>query len=561
MGDGRARNLILRACAAFLALILPLSGVWAAAGEGTARPDFDAPDYIITTRAAGDSLSAENVVLNGITGNVKSLCTFANADGRLLISTADKTGYGYVRTGDGSRASGWIITGTVGSICALARIGYTHHAAVKVMARQSSWPDSRPDEEKILWINAYNSYVPAIVPAYTQRRIAEHGAIVAFETGIPGADVELWLRDGEEAVTTAAADETGFVIFDADHAADGKDHYVSVTYTFGYYDYHAATAYASDPANLTPAGGGTGREWVSNNDCATFVSRILTAGGFPIYAPYTNSSSSQGGSVRHTLVSLTDGAYFKNEFTIEDFHEGDIVWGHDMGHTLYCSAVNPEENTIHVYAHSTRANSPLCDNGWVSIDDLNAVMQMVTEEVVDCEYRIDGVADPRQIVLESEPGGQRETPIVQSGSTFALPECPFPAPNHALFLGWLVNDTLVQPGEELTVDGHMTITAQWRDTIVLGEADLVLPASVSHIEAGAFEGLTVESVYLPDGCAVIGAGAFKDCQNLRRIRIPQGCAMDETAFDGCGGVTVYGAPDSPAERFCQAREGFLFKPE
>ncbi len=483
MGDGRARNLILRACAAFLALFLPLSGAWDAACEETACPDFDAPDYIITTRAAGDSLSAEDVVLNGKTGNIKSLCTF---NGQLLISTADKTGYGYVRTGDGSRASGWTITSTVGSICALARIGYTHHAAVKVMARQSSWPDSRPDEEKILWINAYNSYVPAIVPAYTQRRIVEHGEIVAFETGVPGATVELWIRDGEEAVTTAAADETGYVVFDADHAADGQDHYVSVTYTFGYYDYHAATAYASAPANLTPAGGGTGREWVSNNDCATYVSRILTAGGFPIYAPYTNSSSSQGGSVRHTLVSLTDGAYFKNEFTIEDFHEGDIVWGHDMGHTLYCSAVNPEDNTIHVYAHSTRANSPLCDNGWVSIDDLNAVMQMVTEENFDYEYRIGGI---------------------------------------------------------------------------VGKADLVLPASVSQIEAGAFEGLTVESVYLPDGCAVIGAGAFKDCPNLRRIRIPMGCDLDETAFDGCGGVTVYGAPDSPAERFCQVHEGFLFKPE
>ena len=60
---------------------------------------------------------------------------------------------------------------------------------------------------------------------------------------------------------------------------------------------------------------------------------------------------------------------------------------------------------------------------------------------------------------------------------------------------------------------------------------------------------------------MIGAGAFRDCLNLRWVRIPQNCDIDETAFDGCRGVMIYGAPDSPAEQFCQDHEGFLFKPE
>ena len=483
MRDNRARSLIFRISAAFLAMILPLCGAGTAKCEGT-EASFDVPEGM-TTRASGTLLSAEAVVLNGKTGNVKSLCTFSNAKGRLLISITEKTGYETVRTGDGALFSAWKITSGTGSICALIRLGTTHLAAVTVMARQSSWAASRPDEEKILWINSYRAASPAVVPASTQRHMTEHGETVAFETGVPGATVELWLRDGE-AVTTATADETGHVIFDAKHAADGKDHYVSATYTFGSYDYHAATAYASDPVNLMPAGGGTGYEWVTNNDCATYVSRILTAGGFPIYAPYTNSSSSPGGSVRHTLVSLTGSEYFKSTFTIEDFHEGDIAWGHNMGHTMYCSEVNREEGTIHVYAHSTRPNDPLSDNGWVSIADLNAVMRMVIEEIYDYEYRIDGL---------------------------------------------------------------------------IGEADLVLPASVSRIEASAFEGSAAESAYLPDGCAMIGAGAFRDCLNLRWVRIPQNCDIDETAFDGCRGVMIYGAPDSPAEQFCQDHEGFLFKPE
>lgn len=555
MRCNRARSLIFRACAVFLALTVSLSGAGAALCEEAEAPFFDALS-VTAPKASGTLLSAEEVVLDGKTGGVRSLCTFSGAKGRLLISITEKYGYEVVRTGDGTLFSAWKLTGSTGSICALTRLGTTHLAAVSVMARQTSWDDSRPDEEKILWVNAYNSYRPAIVPASTQRHMVEHGDVIAYETGFPGATVEL-LRDGE-AVTTATADETGSVIFDVGHAADGRDHYVSAVYTFGNYDYRAATAYASDPANLTEAGGGTGYEWVNGNDCATYGSRILTAGGFPIYAPYTNSSSSPGGSVRHTLVSLTGEDYFKTEFTIDDFHEGDIAWGHNMGHVMYCKEVNREENTVYVYAHSTRANDPLTDNGWVSIADLNAVIQLVTEESSDYEYRIGGVINPLQIVFEREPGGERETRIVSKGASLVLPECPFASAEHTVFLGWLANGALLQPGEEVTAAGPITFTAQWKEDILLGIADLVLPAFVRRIEESAFEQSAAESVYLPDSCELIGPDAFRDCANLRRIRIPKDCALDETAFDGCSGVTVYGVPGSPAEQFCAAHEGFRF---
>ena len=48
---------------------------------------------------------------------------------------------------------------------------------------------------------------------------------------IPNAIVELWGKDGE-LITTAPADENGFVIFDSLHASDGADHYVSETFTY-----------------------------------------------------------------------------------------------------------------------------------------------------------------------------------------------------------------------------------------------------------------------------------------------------------------------------------------
>ena len=313
-----------------------------------------------------------------------------------------------------------------------------------------------------------------------------HGDLVSFETGCPGAEVELLDEEGV-LVTTAEADEKGRAIFDKDHAADGEDHYISAEYSFGSYDYHAATAYASSPANLTPSGGGTGIEWVLGNDCATFQSRVLAAGGFPVYAAYANSTSSPGGALRQTLTKLVGSEYFKTEFTIEDFHEGDIVWGHNMGHALYCSAVNAEEGTIHTYAHSTKASSVLSDNGWAPITEINAVMQMVQEEEYGFEYRIDGD--------------------------------------------------------------------------ILSQADLVLPASLRQVDEEAFRGIPARCVYIPDGCAVIGPRAFADCRSLRRIRIPAGCAVDASAFDGCSGFTVFGAPGSAAERYCQGREGVGFAQE
>ena len=53
-----------------------------------------------------------------------------------------------------------------------------------------------------------------------------------------------------------------------------------------------------------------------------------------------------------------------------------------------------------------------------------------------------------------------------------------------------------------------------------GKGGFVLPASVKSIAPGAFAGLSMRTVYIPDGCTAIGAGAFADCRNLKQIRIP-----------------------------------------
>lgn len=67
-----------------------------------------------------------------------------------------------------------------------------------------------------------------------------------------------------------------------------------------------------------------------------------------------------------------------------------------------------------------------------------------------------------------------------------------------------------------------------------GGGELRLPGGLTEIEDYAFEGGTFEAVIVPDGCGHIGHGAFKDCEELVYVRVPDGCVVEEDAFDGCG---------------------------
>ncbi len=535
-------------------------GVLSFASAEETPADGTAP-AVQTADSQTGSLSARSAVVEGRNGGVPRLAVFANAEGRIRANVSGMTGYFYVNTDEGSMSEAWQITCAAGDLCALMRIGNRHFAAVLVTARQSGWASTRPDETVYLWIYAYNASRPVILPAGTAPRTCETGPSVSFATGIPGAEVTLVDGDGI-AVTTAFSDENGDVVFDAAHSADGLDHPVSVTRTFGGYDYHAATAYASDPANLLPAAGGTSFEWVENGDCATYQSRILTAGGFPVYAPYASSSSSPGGSLSDILRSLVGEEHFLTEFTAADLHEGDIVWGHNMGHALYCAEVDPEAGAVHTYAHSTSAGSTLSDNGWSPIADLDAVAQMVYVETASWDYRINGLAEPRLIRFDADGGeGEMASLILAEGDDLLLPENGFGPPAGRRFAGWRIGETVCAPGEILPVTGHMTVTACWREEILDGVADLRLPEGTLEIGTKAFAGIAARSVYIPDGCVRIGAGAFRECRNLAQIRIPADCDVDPTALLGCLEVTVYGTPGSSAEALEAEEYGIVFVDE
>ena len=93
----------------------------------------------------------------------------------------------------------------------------------------------------------------------------------------------------------------------------------------------------------------------------------------------------------------------------------------------------------------------------------------------------------------------------------------------------------------------------------LGIPDFTLPAALTAIEEEAFAYTTMKIVYVPDTCRSIGAGAFKDCTALVKIRLPKNCAIDDTAFTGCTGFVVYAPAGGTTERWCKAN-GVLFVP-
>ncbi len=514
----------------------------------------------VTADASGNYVGAAAAAAGPVSG-LKNYAFFSEEGIPVILNAAVITGYTGIYSRDGGLSGEYkIAPGSAARLFGFTRIEETgvhkHFACVLVMSTAANGTQA---QERYLWINSLGGSQPKFVPANTGRNLFEHGPAVSFETGIPNIEVLMTDENGTP-ITTAMSDENGLVVFDEEHTADGRTHLTSLTWSFGNYNYHTATAYAA--SHLLPSVGGTDHEWVANNSCATFQSRVLSAAGFPVYAPYTEGANNPGQGVWATLKMLIGDAYCKKTFTIDDFHEGDIIWIKNMGHAMYCSAVNREDETIHVYAHSTSVTSPYTDDCWIPISAVSGVAQMVTEDVYGHDYRINGIANPRQVVFDANGGtGEMERVIAALGDSVELPACGFEAPALKAFAGWSVEGEAYAPADPLTVEDHAVVTATWTDAIRLGIADLVLPAALTAIEDGAFEGIAAASVWIPDSCGSIGSGAFAACPNLRQVRVPADCSIDPSAFAGCGPVTLFGPAGGTAEQFCNDHEGFTFEAE
>ncbi len=86
----------------------------------------------------------------------------------------------------------------------------------------------------------------------------------------------------------------------------------------------------------------------------------------------------------------------------------------------------------------------------------------------------------------------------------------------------------------------------------MDDPDFTLPEGTTVIEEEAFEGNNFQVVKLPSTVISIEARAFADCSNLRQIEIPAGAQIDDTAFEGVEGLTIFGWAGSPAETHAAA---------
>ena len=127
-------------------------------------------------------------------------------------------------------------------------------------------------------------------------------------------------------------------------------------------------------------------------------------------------------------------------------------------------------------------------------------------------------------------------------------------PSGSTFLGFESSTgTLAETetGWVLTLAGGDAVIRALVVTVpAFGTPDLVLPASLTEIQAETFEGAGMKAVLVPAQVTSIGARAFRNCGRLERIRIPAGCTLGEDVFEGCGLVFVYSAAGSPAEAYC-----------
>ena len=109
-------------------------------------------------------------------------------------------------------------------------------------------------------------------------------------------------------------------------------------------------------------------------------------------------------------------------------------------------------------------------------------------------------------------------------------------------------------GSHCSVCGEVLVAQQSVPVVEVSEI-IALPASLKTIEEEAFAGGTFVCVVLPDGCEAIGAGAFKDCAQLRFIEIPESVTtIDESAFTGCSDLIIVTVSGSEALCFAQEHE-------
>ncbi len=101
-------------------------------------------------------------------------------------------------------------------------------------------------------------------------------------------------------------------------------------------------------------------------------------------------------------------------------------------------------------------------------------------------------------------------------------------------------------GEDVTIRAEISPIEQY------GRPTFRLPTGTRSIGENAFAGIKAAVVYVPDKCSKVEANAFKDCPNLKQIRLPKDCEIDDAAFYGCTNLmAIYSSGDGTTKDWAE----------
>ncbi len=117
------------------------------------------------------------------------------------------------------------------------------------------------------------------------------------------------------------------------------------------------------------------------------------------------------------------------------------------------------------------------------------------------------------------------------------------------------NGTPLARGTGLTwllPDLDVTISAEFSAIEPYGRPTFRLPAEIESIGEDAFERIKADVVYVPDTCKKIEAYAFRNCPNLKQIRLPENCEINDAAFYGCTELmAIYSSGDGTTKDWAE----------
>ena len=238
---------------------------------------------------------------------------------------------------------------------------------------------------------------------YVRLSDGTYGFILYY--GIKPAKRDVVANVGRAGVTVNFYNCNGDLVATKITGSDGKATYTPNDYVL---DLDVAVSFAEKHWDIT-----TNPEIVQNNDCATFVSHILTQGGFAVYDPYACESTPPAnlGALLPHLTNL--GVQIDTNVSWQNLRPGDVVWPDaNHGHAMFVAEID-EVRGAHLYAHSTSAKniSELSDNCWVK-RSMSAVAR-----TSNYTYTYETVEEA-SIVINKVDASNNTTPL--SGATFEL---------------------------------------------------------------------------------------------------------------------------------------------